>query len=103
MLPKVESGQRAGPGFIADRGRNFPNTFARAYATAEEAGGIDDEMARWSRAFADQAETAIARLAAAAPKIIYALVAVFVIYQIFQLAGGYFGQLQGIMDRMENY
>lgn len=103
VLPEVESGHRAGTGFIADDGKNFPGAFARGYATSEESGRIDVEMTRWAQVFADQAEAAIDRLATGAPKIIYAAVAIFVIYQVFQLAGAYFSQIQEVMDRMQFY
>ncbi len=98
VLPEIESGHPAGPALLADRGRNFPPTFARAYATAEESGTLDTEMGRWATAFAGQAETAIDRLSAAAPKVIYFGVVILVVWQIFQLAGMYFAPIQGLMD-----
>ena len=85
VLPEVENGRRAGAGFKADKGRVFPGAFARAYATAEEAGDVDDEMERWALAFAGQAEDAIEALAKGLPKLVYAVAAGFAIYVIFKM------------------
>jgi type IV pilus assembly protein PilC len=99
VLPEVENGRRAGPGFRADRGRNFPGAFARSYAAAEEAGDSDDEMARWSDAFAGQAEDAIDRLARGIPKVVYTCAAAYAIYAIYQMYSAYLGRIIEVMDQ----
>ena len=100
VLPAVEAGGPAGPAMVADGGKTFPPAFARSYATAEEAGKIDEDLGRWSIVFAADAETSIDRLATGAPKVIYFLVVIFVVYQIFQMANGYYGAMGRMIDQM---
>lgn len=98
ILPAVEAGNPAGPVLIANRGRDFPPAFARGYYTGEESGRLDEEMQRWSATFADQAERAIDRMSAGVPKLIYFLVLILVIWQIFNMANMYLGFLENFMN-----
>lgn len=100
LLPQITSGYPAGPVFIADAGKNFPPAFARGYATAEEAGAIDEEMGRWSQVFADDAKTSIDNLVVWVPKIIYAMIVVLVVFQIFKMLGMYLKPIQDLMDQI---
>ncbi len=97
VLPEVEAGRRAGPGFAAAGKRHFPPAFAQSYATAEEAGDVDDEMARWAIVFADDAETALRRLAGAAPKVVYVLAAAYVAWQAYRMYAGYLDQIRSML------
>jgi hypothetical protein len=58
-------------------------------------------MQRWSITFADQAERAIERMSAGLPKLIYLLVLILVIWQIFNMANMfYFGPIQNFIDNL---
>jgi type II secretory pathway component PulF len=98
ILPAVESGNPAGPVLVANGGRDFPPAFARSYATSEEAGCLDEDMQRWSATFAEQAERAIERMSAGVPKLIYLLVLILVIWQIFNMANMYFEPIQQLLE-----
>jgi type II secretory pathway component PulF len=86
VVPAVKDGDHAGKHFDQ---RIFQPTFIRSYKTAEEAGTLDTDMERWSKASHGEAVLAMDRLAAAAPKILYGLVVVYVVYQIFGMFSGY--------------
>ena len=101
ILPAVETGNPADPALVANGGRDFPPAFARGYSTGEESGRLDEEMQRWSITFADQAERAIERMSAGLPKLIYLLVLILVIWQIFNMANMfYFGPIQNFIDNL---
>ncbi len=82
VVPEVESGNPAGPAFDKSV---FPPTFVRSYTTAEQSGTLDKDMARWSKAFHEEAVISLERLSKWAPKVVYVVVAAFVIVQIFSL------------------
>ena len=99
ILPAIETGNPAGPVLIANGRRDFPPAFARAYSTGEESGRLDEEMQRWALTFADQAERAVDRMSAGLPKLIYLLVVILVIWQIFNMANMYFAPIEQFMDQ----
>ena len=86
ILPEVENGNPAGPALIANGGRDFPAAFARSYTTSEEAGCLDVDMQRWAGIFAEQAESAIERMASGIPKIVYLFVFILVLWQVINMA-----------------
>ncbi|MCP4847886.1 MAG: hypothetical protein GY899_08070 [Verrucomicrobiaceae bacterium] len=101
VLPAVKTGNPAGPVLVANGGRDFPPAFARGYSTGEESGGLDEEIQRWSITFADQAERAIQRMSAGLPRLIYLLVLILVIWQIFNMANMfYFEPIQNLIDKL---
>lgn len=69
----------------------FPSDFIHSLATAEEAGTLDEEMARWNAAETLAAAEAMDRASLWLPKIGYALVVIFVVYRIFTMVQGYYG------------
>ncbi|BCU75859.1 type II secretion system F family protein [Luteolibacter sp. LG18] len=83
-----------GPEFL--RGEVFPKAFARSYATAEEAGSLDKDLARWAEVFQGEAEQATTALGAAIPKVLYACIVVFVGWKIVSFYGGYLSGLESI-------
>lgn len=96
VIPEVIDGQHAGP--FLDK-KVFQPAFVRSYVTAEEAGSLDTDMARWSALSQEDAVQRMDQLAAAAPKVVYAVVAIFVIYQIFTLANTYyFGPIKTLLN-----
>lgn len=63
-------------------GNGLPKPFVDSLNTAEETGTLDHEMARWSHLEADQARDAMDRVAAWLPKVLYAIVALYVAARI---------------------
>lgn len=71
----------------------FDRLFINAVATAEEAGRLDEEMARWTTAETLSAGESMERASLWLPKIGYGLVVVFVVYRIFGMVQGYYGEV----------
>jgi type II secretory pathway component PulF len=86
-----------GPEFIACGA--FPSAFARSYATAEESGSLDKDLARWSRVYQDDASRAAKALSVAIPKILYALVVAFVAWKIIDFWSDYYGMLEELGNK----
>ena len=83
---------------LADTGA-FPMDFVNAVATAEEVGALDREMARRTIDESLAAKEAVTRVSTWLPKIIYALVVIFVVYRIFGMIQGYYG---GMLRQLED-
>lgn len=82
---------------LADAG-GFSTEFVNAVATAEEAGKLDDEMARWTAAETMLANEAIESASLWLPKIGYAVVALFTAYRIITMMQGIYG---GMLRQIE--
>lgn len=90
----AKAGGALGPRFLADDA--FPKTFARSYATGEEAGTLDKDLARWSKLFQDDAESSARTLSVMMPKVLYFLILGFVAWKITGFYGGYYESLEQI-------
>lgn len=93
------AGQPLGPAFIKSGG--FPNAFARSYATAEESGTLDVDLARWAHVFHQDAEQATEAFGVALSKLAYALVVIFVGWKIISFFTSYMDVLNQIGNDME--
>lgn len=78
----------------------FPRVFVDSIATAEEAGSLDREMARWAAAETELAGESMQRVATWLPKIGYALVALYVAWQIITAYMGVYAPVIKLMDEM---
>ncbi|CAN5384841.1 MSHA fimbrial biogenesis protein MshG [soil metagenome] len=96
VVASIRRGDPIGPELVANPA--FPKSLARSLLTAEEAGTLDTDLHRWSILMEANASEALEQLGAWLPKIIYAIVVLFVLYQIFAMASAYFGQITGLMD-----
>lgn len=94
LMQTAKSGNPLGPDFLADPA--FPKAFARSYATGEEAGTLDTDLARWARRFQDEAETSAKTLAVMLPKVLYFLILGFVAWRIIGFYGAYYSGLEQI-------
>jgi type II secretory pathway component PulF len=92
----LEQGGPLGAEFVACGA--FPGAFARSYATAEEAGGLDRDLARWSALYHDDASRATKALSVALPKFFYALIVVFVVWRIISFWSGYYGMIEELSE-----
>ena len=90
----VKAGGALGPQFMADDA--FPRTFARSYATGEEAGTLDKDLGHWSKLFQDDAGSSIKTLSVRMPKILYFLILGFVAWKITGFYSGYYDSLERI-------
>ena len=84
---QLATGETLGPLLLANRA--FPKDFAAAMSTAEEAGTLDKELRRWSNHYSARAVEGFARLEAWLPRIIYAVICCYVVWQIVQAYLGY--------------
>jgi type IV pilus assembly protein PilC len=96
LLRTAKSGNPLGPQFLADAA--FPKAFARSYATGEEAGTLDTDLALWSKRFQDEAEASARTLAVMLPKVLYFIILGFVAWRIIGFYGAYYSGLEHIGD-----
>ncbi|HEX7262238.1 MAG TPA: type II secretion system F family protein, partial [Luteolibacter sp.] len=94
LVRVAQSGSALGPQFLADHA--FPKTFARSYATGEEAGTLDTDLARWSKLFREDAEACVKTVAVMLPKVLYFLILGFAAWKIIGFYSGYFQLIEGI-------
>jgi len=87
VIPCVEDGRPAGPALIEDE-KVFTGSFARGFTTAEQAGKLDTDLARWADRFHEQARTSMDKLGSYAPKVFYVFIVVIVLVQILRLVLG---------------
>lgn len=91
----AKQGDMLGPRFIASDA--FPKAFARSYATGEEAGTLDTDLARWARLFQEESATAVRKAAVMVPKVLYFLILGFVAWKIVSFFNGYYS---GMLESM---
>lgn len=94
---RIESGGEPLAESMAASG-TFDASFVHSMATAEEAGRLDDEAARWAAVENVSAAQALERAAVWLPKIGYTLIVLFVLYRIFSMLQSYYG---GVMRQLE--
>ena len=75
------------------RSKRFPTVFTNSIATAEAAGGLDHEFARWAQAETDLASESQRSAAEWYPKILYFLIVGYIATRIIGFASDYFGAL----------
>jgi type IV pilus assembly protein PilC len=92
VLVRAKEGGLLGPVLVASR--PFPAAFARSYATAEEAGGLDHDLERWARLFHEEAVRGTKAVAVAVPKVCYVLILIFVVWKILGFYSGYYETLE---------
>jgi len=62
----------------------FPSAFARSYATAEEAGSVDKDLARWSAVYQEDAARGAKSTAAVVSKGVYFAVLLFIAWTVIR-------------------
>ena len=96
LAATVKTGDKLGPVFITSAA--FPKAFARSYATAEESGMLDKDLARWADLFQQDALRSAKRVSTTIPKLFYGLVVIFVVWKILGFYQGYFDTLQKLEE-----
>lgn len=94
LAATLATGDKLGPIFVASPA--FPDAFARSYATSEESGMLDKDLARWADLFQQDALRGARRVSATIPKLFYALVMVFVAWKILGFYQGYYGTIENL-------
>jgi type II secretory pathway component PulF len=93
----AKHGERIGPRLISSGA--FPNAFARSYATGEEAGTLDIDLARWARLFQEEAASGVRKASMMIPRVLYFIILAFVAWKIVSFFNGYYG---GMLEMMED-
>ncbi|WAC19270.1 type II secretion system F family protein [Luteolibacter sp. SL250] len=96
LLITAETGGPLGPVFA--RHDAFPSAFARSYETAEEAGGLDHDLARWAKYYQEDAVHRVEVAAATIPRVLYTLILIFVAWKIISFFLSYYNMLDHIED-----
>ncbi|WP_035610470.1 type II secretion system F family protein [Haloferula sp. BvORR071] len=94
MTEVLKEGGQLGPIFMNSGA--FPSAFARSYATAEESGSLDKDLARWSKVFQENAIQGSQNLANWLPKIAYFLILLYIAYTILSFYGNMYAGLQDL-------
>lgn len=76
----------------------FPSAFARSYATAEESGSLDKDLARWSAVYQEDAARGAKTTSAVISKGVYFAVLLYVAWTIISIYSGYFGILKELTE-----
>lgn len=92
----AKEGNLLGPCFVAEDA--FPKAFARSYLTGEEAGTLDKDLARWSKVFQENSESAAKTLSVMVPKVLYFIILLFVAWKIVSFFNGYYAGLEQLME-----
>lgn len=74
-------------------GGGFPKLFVDSLDTAEESGTLDHELGRWADLETEQAQAAMSRVAAWLPKVLYALIVLYVAWRIISMISGIYAPL----------
>jgi type IV pilus assembly protein PilC len=94
LIQAAKAGTSLGPQLITESA--FPKAFARSYTTGEEAGTLDLDLARWSKKFQADAETASKLATIMVPKVLYLGILVFVGWQIVSFFSGYYRTIEAL-------
>lgn len=92
----AKEGFSLGPQFVALDA--FPKPFSRSYLTGEEAGTLDKDLARWSKVFQDDSQSAARTMSVMVPKVLYFLILIFVAWKIVSFFNGYYSGLEQMME-----
>jgi len=95
LVATLAQGGALGPTFLSCAA--FPPAFARSYATAEESGGLDKDLARWSAVYQDEAARSVKTASALLSKLLYFAVLLFVAWTVIRAYSGYLGEMEEIL------
>lgn len=96
LMDALKEGGALGPEFV--KSGAFPPAFARSYATAEESGGLDKDLARWAKVFHEDAARGAKAVSVVMPKLLYVLVVGFVLWKVLAFYSGYYGAMEKILE-----
>ncbi|WP_367870729.1 type II secretion system F family protein [Luteolibacter sp. Populi] len=93
MTEVLKDGGALGPIFMSSGA--FPSAFARSYATAEESGSLDKDLARWEKVYQDDAARGTQTLANWLPKIAYFIILLYIASTIISSYANMYSGLEG--------
>jgi type II secretory pathway component PulF len=96
LMDALKDGGALGPEFV--KCGAFPPAFARSYATAEEAGGLDKDLARWAKVFHEDAARGAKAVSVVIPKLLYVVVVGFVLWKVLAFYSGYYGAMEKFLE-----
>lgn len=96
LAATADSGHPLGPTFLASD--SFPLAFSRSYATAEESGSLDTDLARWASLFQSDAGASMRSAAVMLPKACYLFIMLFIGWKIVSFYSGYFQTIQKMAE-----
>ena len=85
----AEAGQAIGEGFPA----SLPAEFVASWQVGEESGKLDDTAVRLADQYAENSERLMALLAVWIPRLVYALVSLYLVYNIFRMFSAVYGPI----------
>ena len=80
------------------RHRVFPSLFCAGFATAEASGTLDEETRQQMQHCLEDATSAATALAEWLPRLFYAIVVLYVVWQIYRIVGGIAGTYERALD-----
>lgn len=83
---------------VADARGALPNDLVRGLASADVAGALDMETARWTEHYREEAAQNVERLAEWAPKLFYWLVLGIAAWMIIKVALSYYGIIEDMLN-----
>lgn len=96
LVATLDAGGALGPAFVSCGA--FPPAFARSYATAEESGSLDKDLARWSAVYQNDAARTVKTASNVVSKLVYFLVLLFVAWTVIQAYSGYYGMMNDLLE-----
>jgi len=93
-IRSAEAGHPVSEGFSP----RLPREFVEVWRIAEEAGKLDESAARLADAAAEDSQRLFELLAVWVPRVIYALVSIFIIINIFRGFFAYYGQVNDLLN-----
>lgn len=85
------------PAELLQRSREFPELFANLYHSGEVSGRLDDTLRRLHRYYQEEGSRKMQLLAQWFPRLVYFIIALFVVWKVFSFWLGYFQQLNQLM------
>lgn len=76
----------------------FPPMLIQLWATGEQSGRMDEMFEKLTQHYEETWQRSLEHLSTWIPRVIYALVSLFIIFQIFKLAGVYIHTLNAVME-----
>ncbi len=96
LVATLGDGGALGPKFVSCGA--FPPAFARSYATAEESGSLDKDLARWSTVYQSDAARTVKTASNVVSKGVYFLVLLFIGWTVIQAYSGYYGMMNDLLE-----
>lgn len=96
LVATLAEGGALGPKFVSCGA--FPPAFARSYATAEESGSLDKDLARWAKVYQDDAARTVKTASNVLSKGVYFLVLLFIAWTVIRAYSNYYGMMNEILE-----